>query len=336
MNSKLYKLIFMVLGIFTLGYMVYTLGLTEILSNIEKTGFWFIPIIGSWLLIYILNALAFREIIEEPQLPQSDLPFLTVLRLTVTGYAINYITPFVALGGEPYRIMELKKSLGIHKATSSVLLYGMMHIFSHIIFWLLSIFLILAVVQLDRTLIIGCIAGFFIGLAITLWFLRIYKKGFTVSTFKMLQKVPFIKQKAAAFLAEKSESLHEIDDQIRILYAERKPRFLKALFYEILARVVTCAEIYFTAVAIGLNMSIMEALIISSASSLFANIIFFFPMQLGVREGGLALALRSVGLPAEAGIFIGIIMRIREIVWIMIGFIWIRVAKQKATNTQLE
>lgn len=336
MNSKLYKLIFMVLGIFTLGYMVYKLGLTEIINDIEKTGFWFFPIIGSWLLIYILNALAFRQIIQDPALPHSDLSFVKVLRLTVTGYAINYITPFVALGGEPYRIMELKKTLGIHKATSSVLLYGMMHIFSHIIFWLLSIFLILAVIPLDKTLLVACVIAFFLGLAITFWFLRIYKKGFTVSTFKMLQKVPFIKGKATAFLREKSDSLHEVDDQIRILYAERKSRFLKSLAYEILARIVTCAEIYFTAIAVGLNMSIMEALIISSASSLFANIIFFFPMQLGVREGGLALALRSVGLPAEAGIFIGIIMRIREIVWITLGFIWIRLARQQQGNSNLQ
>lgn len=318
----------MALGIITLGFMIYKLGYRDILDNIEKTGGWFLPIIGSWLVIYLFNALAFRQIIQEQAIPESNLPFLTVLRLTITGYAINYITPFVALGGEPYRIMELKRFVGIHKATSSVLLYGMMHVFSHIVFWVLSIILILVVLPLDRTMMIGMAIGFIIGILIIMWFLSIYKKGFTVNTFLLLQKVPFVKKFAAKFLAEKSESLHEIDDQIRILYAERKSRFLTAMIYEILARVVTCAEIYFTAVAIDLNMSISEALIISSASSLFANLIFFFPMQLGVREGGLALALRSVGLPAEAGLFIGIIMRIREIVWIMIGFILMRVSKK--------
>ena len=328
MNSKAYKVIFMALGIITLGFMIYKLGYRDILDNIEKTGGWFLPIIGSWLVIYLLNALAFRQIIQEQAIPESNLPFLTVLRLTITGYAINYITPFVALGGEPYRIMELKKFVGIHKATSSVLLYGMMHVFSHIVFWVLSIILILAVLPLDSTMMIGLVIGFILGILIIMWFLSIYKKGFTVNTFLLLQKIPFVKKFATKFLAEKSESLHEVDDQIRILYAERKSRFLMAMVYEILARMVTCAEIYFTAVAIGLNMSISEALIISSASSLFANLIFFFPMQLGVREGGLALALRSVGLPAEAGVFIGIIMRIREIVWIMIGFILMRVSKK--------
>jgi uncharacterized membrane protein YbhN (UPF0104 family) len=331
MNSKAYKVVFMILGVLTLGFMIYKLGFHDIVVNISKTGGWFIPIIGSWLAIYVLNALAFRQIIQEPEVPSTDLPFLTVLRLTITGYAINYITPFVALGGEPYRILELKKFVGITKATSSVLLYGMMHVFSHVIFWMLSIFLILAVVPLDQTLLTGCIVAFFAFILIAVWFLRIYKKGFTMSTFQLLEKVPFVKKKATAFLKEKSESLQEIDNQIRILYAERKSRFLKSLTYEVLARVITCAEIYFTAVAIDLHMSIMEALIISSASSLFANIIFFFPMQLGVREGGLALALRSVGLPAEAGIFIGIIMRIREIVWIVIGLIMVRLSRSRET-----
>jgi uncharacterized membrane protein YbhN (UPF0104 family) len=330
MNSKIYKLLFMLLGILTLGYMIYKLGFEQIVINIEKTGLWFVPIILSWLVIYTLNALAFREIIEDPLIPQSNLPFLTVLRLTITGYAINYITPFIALGGEPYRILELKKFVGIHKSTSSVLLYGMMHVFSHIIFWLLSIFLIVAVLPLNEIVLVCCGIALILGSLCTFWFLKIYKKGFTVSTFKLLTKIPvsFIRKRAVQFFEAKSDSLHEVDDQIRILYAQRKSRFLSSLLYEIIARIFTCAEIYFTAVAIGLNMSLGEALIISSASSLFANLIFFFPMQLGVREGGLALALKSVGLPVEAGIFIGIIMRIREIVWIILGMLWVRLASR--------
>lgn len=330
MSSKAYKVIFMIIGVLTLGYMIYKLGFTEIIADINKTGYWFIPIIGSWLVIYIFNALAFDQIIEDPLVPNSDLPFLTVLRLTVTGYVINYITPFIALGGEPYRILELKRYVGIHKSTSSVLLYGMMHVFSHIIFWLLSIILIVSVLDLSTPMLIGCLVSFIIGIFITLWFLRIYRKGFTVNTIKLLMKVPipYVKTKASEFLAAKLESLEEVDQQIKFLYTERGSRFLGSLLYEIIARVFTCAEIYFTAVAIGLDMSVWEALVISSVSSLFANLIFFFPMQLGVREGGLALALKSVGLPSEAGIFIGIIMRIREIVWIIMGMIWMRISSK--------
>ncbi|QRR03894.1 lysylphosphatidylglycerol synthase transmembrane domain-containing protein [Dyadobacter sandarakinus] len=335
MNSKLYKALFLIIGIVSLGYMIYGTGVAVIWEDISRTGYWFIPVIGSWLLIYILNALAFRLIIREPQLPETNLSFRSVLRLTITGYAINYITPFVALGGEPYRIMQLKPALGIQKATSSVLLYSLMHMFSHVLFWLVSIILIVAAVPLNNMMLGGCFALLVAGLGLGYWFINVYKKGFTVSTFRLLEKIPFIKTRAREFALKNAENLYEVDDQIRILYAERQRVFYASLAYEFLARAIGCLEIYFTAQAIGLEMTLVQSLIVSSGSSLFANLIFFFPMQLGTREGGLALALTSVGMPAASGIFIGVVMRIREIVWIVIGLALInKKVKNKELNDQ--
>jgi uncharacterized membrane protein YbhN (UPF0104 family) len=328
MTGKFYKILFFCLGIITLGYMIYSLGIDVIWLNIRKTGLWFFPIIGIWLIVYMLNALAFKLIIHEPLLPTSHLSFATVLRITISGYAINYITPFVALGGEPYRIMELKKFLGTNKATSSVLLYGLMHMFSHLIFWLLSILLIVAYLPSDGTLIIGCMVAFITGILAMLWFLKVYKNGFTVSTFKLLQRIPYVRRWARPFAVAKADSLREIDEQITILYADRKPVFYNSLLLELLSRVVTCLEIYFAALAIGLDMSFLDSLIISSASSLFANLIFFLPMQLGTREGGLVLALKSMRFPGDAGIFIGLITRIRELVWIVIGLMLVKTFKK--------
>lgn len=329
MSGKLYKALFLLIGIATLGYMIHVIGAEVIWLNIRKTGYWFFPIIGIWLVVYILNAMAFKAIIHEPRIKGSNIPFLSVLRITISGYAINYITPFVALGGEPYRIMELKKFVGTNKATSSVLLYGLMHMFSHLLFWLLSIILIVFVLPMDATLLLGLLIAFLVGLLVMFWFLRVYRNGVTISTFKLFQRIPYVRRWAKPFAEAKAASLAEIDEQIRILYMERKPAFYNSLILEILSRVVTCLEIYFAALAIGLDMSFMDSLIISSASSLFANLIFFLPMQLGTREGGLVLALQSVGFKGDNGIFIGLITRIREIVWIVIGLMLIRTYKRK-------
>lgn len=329
MSTKLYKALFFAIGVVTLVYMMYVMGFAAIWLNITKTGIWFLPVVGSWLVIYVLNALAFNAVIQEPQLPETTLPFGQVLRITIAGYAINYITPFVALGGEPYRIMELKPAVGVRKASSSVILYSLMHMFSHIIFWLVSIVLIVAFLPLTGPMLWGCGILLTVGLALGYWFIRVYKKGFTVSTVRLLQKLPLVGKKARALGQEKAETLLEIDHQIRILYADRKPRFYASLGLEFVGRVVGCLEIYFIARALNLNMSVVESLIVSSGSSLFANLIFFFPMQLGTREGGLALALRWIGFPAASGVFMGVIMRIREFVWILIGLALLRVGRQK-------
>ena len=216
-NAVTYKILFMAIGIGTLMYMVHGLGIEVIWENIQKTGWWFMPVIGSWLVIYILNALAFKAIIQEPNLPQSNLSFGPVLRLTITGYVINYITPFVALGGEPYRIMELKPTLGLQKASSSVLLYSLMHMFSHVIFWLASILLIFAFVPLAPLMLTGCLIMLMVGLILGFWFMRAYKRGFTVSTFRLLTRLPWVGAKMQSLLANKADTLHEIDDQLRVL-----------------------------------------------------------------------------------------------------------------------
>ncbi|MGA0556029.1 lysylphosphatidylglycerol synthase transmembrane domain-containing protein [Larkinella sp. VNQ87] len=329
MSTRLYKALFFTLGIGTLVYMMSVMGFREIGLSITKTGIWFVPVVGSWLVIYVLNALAFSAIIQEPQLPESRLPFWQVLRITIAGYAINYITPFVALGGEPYRIMELKPALGVRKASSSVILYSLMHMFSHIVFWLVSIVLIVAFLPITNLMLWGCGVLLLVGLGLGYWFIRVYQHGFTVRTVRLLEKLPVVGRKARTLAQEKGETLQEIDHQIRVLYADRKPRFYASLLLEFIGRVVGCLEIYFIARALNLDMSVVESLIVSSGSSLFANLIFFFPMQLGTREGGLALALRWIGFPAGSGVFMGVIMRIREFVWILIGLALLKTARPK-------
>lgn len=329
MGSKIYKVLFMLIGIGTLAYMIQAMGIDEIWNNLEKIGWWFFPVLGSWAVLYWMNAMAFKAIIEEPELPQTDVPFWKVLQLTISGYAINYITPFVALGGEPYRIIELKKYVGGSKAGSSVLLYGVMHILSHILFWVASVFLILWFVPASTMVNAACAAIFVMAIICTWLFTKFYKKGITVSLLKALSKLPLVGKKVNHLLETKYETLNDVDQQVKNLFQNRRDRFYKALFWEFVARVVGCFEIYFIGLALDINIDFVDAMIISSGSSLFANLVFFFPMQLGTREGGLAMAVMSIGLPAKVGIFMGVVTRIREIVWIMIGLGWMSLVKKK-------
>ncbi len=319
--------VFFVIGLLLLGFMVYKIGLDTIGDNIVKTGWWFVPVIGSWLVIYGLNALALREIIYERKLPHTRLPFAEVLRITISGYAINYITPVAPLGGEPYRIMQLKDKIGVTKATSSVLLYTIMHMFSHIVFWLVSIPLILIVLPVSNQLLIGCGITFLFFALLVIWVIRMYRKGLTVTTFSLLARIPFLKKRITAFIDKNHSDLETIDREILELFTIRRKTFYAALFYEFFGRVVGCLEIYFVAVAIGADISLLGSFIVSSGSSLFANMLFFFPMQVGTREGGFMLAVKGLGIAAfnAVGVFISLVTRIRELIWIAIGLILVKV-----------
>lgn len=321
MKSKHYNTIFFIIGLLTLAYIVHKLGVDVIWQNLQQTGVWFVPVIFIWLIIYILNAWAFWEIIHEKHLPHTKLPFLTVLKVTISGYAINYITPFIALGGEPYRIMELKEKVGTNKATSSVLLYNIMHMYSHIVFWMLSVICIVIFMQPKGIALVACIVVFLIFFGMLYWIVAQYKKGLIKVTLNFLARLPFVKNKVLLFSVKRSKNIEEIDQQMIELFTTRLPTFYASLALEFVARVIGCFEIYFVGIALQSNMSVLDAFIISAESSLFANMIFFSPMQLGAREGGFILALKSLGMNPAHGIFISLVSRIRELVWIAAGLI---------------
>jgi hypothetical protein len=79
----------------------------------------------------------------------------------------------------------------------------------------------------------------------------------------------------------------------------------------------------------GLLLTFLHSFLIVSFTTLFANLIGFLPMQLGVQEGGFVLSIAALGLSAALGIFVSIICRVREIFWILVGILLMKIDKQQ-------
>ena len=317
--------IFWFFGIFAIVVMLFTFDMDyeELLHNLHKAGIWFPAVILLWVFIYLMNALSWYIIIKDGK--HSRIPFWKVYKLTISGFALNYATPVGLMGGEPYRIMELTPYVGGSKATSSVILYVMMHIFSHFCFWFLSVFLYLAVEPLNAGvgIMLGIVALFCL-LAIY-FFMKGYNNGMAVKALKLLGHVPFVKGWARRFSQEKRETLERVDAQIAELHKQRKSTFYASLGLELGARIVGCLEVYFILNILTDDVSFVACILIMAFTSLFANLFFFSPMQLGAREGGFAIAVGGLAIPSAFGIYTGLITRVRELVWIVIGVLLMKV-----------
>ena len=310
----------MAFGIIAIVIMLCTMDMdyTDIWRYLKQAGIYFPLILALWLVVYMVNTLSWYLIINDEG-KVKGLSFWRVYKLTVSGFALNYTTPCGLMGGEPYRIMELKPYTGVSKATSSVILYVMMHIFSHFWFWFLSVFLYIALypVGVSMGIMLGVIAAFCM-LAIY-FFVRGYKTGMAQKGIRLLTHIPFVKNWARRFEQEKQETLEQIDSQI-----------------EVMARVLQSLEIYLILKAFAADISIADSILILAFSSLFSNLIFFSPMQLGAREGGLALAVDGLHLTGALGVYTGLITRIRELVWIAIGILLIKVGNKDLKQIQAE
>ena len=327
--------LFFFLGIAAIVVMLLTFDVSfvELWDHLCHAGYWLIPIIGVWIFVYALNAFAWKAIIEGNIQGKMPVSFWRLYRLTITGYALNYATPVGGLGGEPYRIMELSKDIDKEHATSSVILYAMMHFFAHFWFWFISIFIYLALVligDLPINVTIGTTLGIIV--IFCLFFFYLFSKGYRNGLVKyvlgVVANIPGLKKWTLRFWARHSEAIENIDKQIAALYGQDTRAFYRSLLLEYFSRVVQSSEVMFMLLLFGidcgggwdgLTLTFLHSILIVAFTTLFANLIGFLPMQLGVQEGGFVLSIAALGLSAALGIFVSIICRVREIIWIAIG-----------------
>lgn len=174
-----------------------------------------------------------------------------------------------------------------------------------------------------------CGCGFSFGY---LFFMKGYKNGMAVRTLKLLQYIPFIKGWAKRFSENKRETLERVDSQIAELHKQRKSTFYASLSLEFMARILGCLEVYFILNILTTDVSFPACILIMAFTSLFANLFFFSPMQLGAREGGFALAVGGLAIPGAFGVYTGLITRVRELIWIVIGVLLMKVGNGTPTN----
>ncbi len=328
-----YRDIFLAIGLVAIVVMLLTLDMSwaDLLSLIRRAGIWLPAAILLWLPIYLINAHAWRVILNGGG--EAKVGFWRMVKYTISGYALNYVTPVGLLGGEPYRIMELSAYVGGTRATSSVILYSMTHIFSHFCFWAFSVVLFLALhlssIQ-PLTAALLALISLFCAFGIY-FFLRGYRKGLAMRTLRLLSRLPLLGARVGRYMQGHSEAIAQVDRQIAALHAQRRGTFLLSVGLEFAARMLGSLEIMFLLLVFLPRVSYGDCVLIQAFQTLFANLLFFVPMQMGTREGGLAIITDGLRLTPAVGVLTGLLTRLRELVWIAIGLLLIKVGQGGAS-----
>ena len=323
--KKKYQNGFFIFGLAVLAIMASQLDYAEVWANMQRAGYWFFAVVGIWVFLYFFNTAAWWVSIKSEG---SKVGFFLLYKITVSGFALNYATPGGLMGGEPYRIMSLAPKIGTERATSSVLLYVMTHIYSHFWFWLLACMLYLFIQPLNVPICILLVIVTVFCLTAIWFFLKGYKHGIAVSGMKLLTHFPLLKRKARRFFDSHAEQLGNIDRQIAALHNQNPRTFVTAVGLELACRIISSLEIYFCLLVLpDVTLGFLDCILILAFTSLFANMLFFIPLQLGGREGGFMMSTSELGMTASAGIFVALIIRLRELIWTGIGLLFIKVTK---------
>lgn len=287
---------------------------------------WLPSLLCLWGIIYVLHSLGYGIIMGWRG---QGVPFTQLMRVSISGFALNHVTPVGLVGGEFYRILEMKPLLGTEKAVASTLTFTVMNTFSHVMFWFTGAVLYFFsgcpgswVVKVGVSLMaLACGAGI-------VMFLRYCKRGLVVSVMHLLSRLPLVGGKIVSLLETKLSQFEDIDRDMEAFYS-RHGDFIMTILCEYGARMLEAAEFWLIFLALDLNVPYVYCVVALSCASLVGNLLAFIPMQIGTREMGLALAMGWVGLASPLSLTASIMSRIREIIYTSAGTLMMLVRNGK-------
>lgn len=333
--KKKYQNGFFIFGLLVLTIMITRLDFAQVWQGLKHAGYWFFAVVALWLFLYMFNTGAWyiiiKSVCDEATGESNDarnISFAWLYKITVSGFALNYATPGGLMGGEPYRVMELAPKIGTERASSSVILYAMTHIFSHFWFWLISAltFMLIRPVNVLTGTVLTSVVGFSL---LGIWFFIVgYRKGLANRVMNIMRHIPLVKKWARPFVDRHRARLDTVDGQIAALHRQNPRRLLGAVLLEFSCRVCSALEILFILLVITPGVNFFDCVFVLAFTSLFANLLFFLPLQLGGREGGFLMSTTMLGISASGGIFVALLVRIRELIWTGLGLLLIKFGKR--------
>lgn len=315
MKNRRITVLFFVLGATLLFVQLRQFGISRLFGDAVSAGWILVPVILLYGVVHACDAESWRAILSaEPERPRWG----PLYRMVIAGSALNFLTPMVNVGGEPFKLATLSPFLGVQRSAGAVLIRNVARALGLLSFWLAAIltgwFLLPPEPWIRATLVLAAAA--IVGLMLVL--IRAIRRGGLDRWFDRLASWPLIGR-----LMRRVESIRptlaNIDRQITGFAHERPGALALAAGFEFLGRAVFVIEYCLIGRAIGVPISYVIAFTIGGLEILAGNLLFFVPYEIGTRETSTVLLFSQLGLPPEAGLFAALVSRLRDLAWITAG-----------------
>lgn len=304
--------LFIVIGLLFYAWLLRDLGMSSIFANLKLVGWGLGVTIAMEAVSRIANTLGWRTVIED--CPR-ELTFPKLFAARIAGEAIDYTTPSVQLGGQVVMALMVRRVLALATGLATVVIASFAEVLGQIGFICLALLLSARLAGSFQNLFWPIIGG----LAISI--------GLAAGLFYVQTKRPFFHLwKAAARLdlrtlstIEVGHASQEADKMLIDFYQRGRLRLLISCLCYLLAWSMGPVEIYLLLTFLGQKPTVEVALLTEALGLLIERATFMIPAKLVSQEGGKALILGILGYPAGIGFTVGLLRRVKELVWVLLG-----------------
>jgi uncharacterized protein (TIRG00374 family) len=310
--GRLARALFLLLGLGLIVVLATQIDLVKVKTYLVEMGWAFPLIFLPYIVVYCCDTLGWRLAFG----PSVSIPFYTLFLTRVGGEAVNNLTPFAYLGGEPVKAHLLTRfQIPIIQGMAASIIAKLLISISQFFFVILGGALALSylVTRPDLlwplVLLVIVVGVLLTGLSYGL------RVGLFTTLFGALDRWNVTPSRLERWRAH----LRQLDDTI-VGFARRYPSHLfLSLGLHFLGWALGTVEVLAIFYAVGIPISVREAIAIEALAGVVKALAFFIPGSLGVQDGGNVLLLTLFGYPGSFGLTFSLVRRLRELLWISLG-----------------
>ena len=319
------RLVLLTIGVLALIGLIWHIGPSSIYSAVAQLGpvallVIFLPMI----LVYGLEAYGWQLTLGPLA---ARVGFVRLFAVRMAGEVINMTTPTGYVGGEPIKAYLLQPyGVRMVDGLASVVTAKTTMVLAQIMFMLTGVGLMFWIIGSSEYNVVAAVVSLGMLVLGVCLLLGIQRYGIGAGVLSLTR----VLRLRLTFLETREQKLRELDKTIHQFYRDRQRTFLLAVGVFFLGWVSETLEVYAILYFLGVEVDLLSSLAIAALAVLIKGGAFFIPGSLGAQEGGYVLLLLVFGYDEVTGMTFALLRRLREIIWIVMGLIFLGLLKWRS------
>lgn len=295
-------------GVALLAWLIVSIGPQAILAMARQMGWGGLAVVGVYAVQQLLRGWALERCVLRPGVVR----YVDALLVRLSGEALQVLTAGGGAVGEPLKAWLLKQRglsgpEGLAATLAEYIVYKLVSavmMVAALVYLMLRVDLPPALETAARVLLV--VGSMFVVVAAVAIACRIYLIGAIVGA---AGRLPGLRARWPV----DPGWVRRMEDVLLEVLRERPGRFLAVLGLEILASIALLVELWWVLVLLDLPSPLLHAWLVDGATKPMGGIFFFVPGQVGTNEAVLATVFDALGMPAAAGVIVGLLRRVRSV-----------------------
>jgi uncharacterized protein (TIRG00374 family) len=310
---KVHNVLF-ALGLIFLVYLLLRTGVRQLWQQLTMLGWGLVPIILAEGVAEFFHAVSWRYCFNGS--PKS-ISLTRLFRIHLSGYAINFFTPTASVAGEATKAALLSERRGGTEAVAAVLIGKVSLALGHLIFVSFGSVVILTGLDWPPMLRALLILGIVLLGAGILVFLDLQIQGKLAAFPRWLVARNICAKTVQRFV----HPMEQVDETVKVYYRERPWNLPLSVFWHLLGYTVGIFTTWYFLNLVEGHAGFAAAARIWFLAMWIDLVTFAVPLNLGVLEGGRAVAFRMIGFGILPGMTFGLATRAAQLFWAAMGML---------------